>query len=556
MKGGFLSGLSTQDSGLIPDWCESGRGAGPILLIAPHGGRRPPVDAAALPPRLRVNDLYTPEVTRTLAARLDAGFIINRALDRNVLDLNRLSQVRRHASWFLDLLVRRIDGILARHACAELIFVHGWNTGQAKCDIGIGATETEAGLHLADGAQLTVSEGYLRTRIAALRAACAHAGIQAPIGERYPASHPNNLLQLFAAREPGDEPVVRRIAEWVTQKRVEALQLELGVPLRWPGSWRERFVAAAVEALGPSRTFNVQASPRPAPSRDSALSTQDSALSAQHSLQFYDPVAGIGLSAGVGRIGPQVTGGRLLLFLGGQRVALFTGEEAHAQGSSVAPLDLTGGVRFAGAMLLLDDGATYLDLEAAFSASRLVDAEVAVRFEPLGAPSLDEDQDSDVTMPSFGRMHGRVRVDRRELRVDATGFANAGGFRAGSHGQTMIAATFGAEHAVLSRAADGAPNAVTLHFTAAARRTLDTACLAISTDGDAYTPASIELTCDGQLPLVATPLTRMAILRPAGRGRYLRVTFGVAACRWGERAGYGLYEHARPVPSRAPAARP
>jgi hypothetical protein len=39
----------------------------------------------------------------------------------------------------------------------------------------------------------------------------------------------------------------------------------------------------------------------------------------------------------------------------------------------------------------------------------------------------------------------------------------------------------------------------------------------------------------------------MGILRPAGTGGYLRVTFGVARFQWGTEKGYGLYEHARPV---------
>jgi hypothetical protein len=531
------------DSGLIPDWCEWGRGDGPIFLIAPHGGRRPPIDAAAPPPRLRVNDLYTPELTRLLAARLDATFIINRGQDRNRLDLNRLSQVRRHAPWFLELLAQEMGRILERHACVELIFVHGWNTGQTKCDIGIGATETEAGLPLPDGARLTVSETYLRARIATLRAACAAAGIQAPLGERYPASHPNNVLQLFAARDHGDDATVRRIADWVAQNRVQALQLELAIPLRWPGMWRERFIEAAVAAFA-SPMVNVHVPSLPLASGHSALSTQ-------HSLQFYDPVAGVGLSAGVGRVG-HITGGRLLLFLGGQRVALFTGEEAHPHASAVAPLTCTSSaLEFAGPMLVLDDAATYLDLEAALAASRLVEGAVSVRFEPL-LPLHGEEDSSESPVnatPRLGRFRGRMSVGDREITIDTTGFANAGGFRAvGSRPQTMLAATFDDE-ALLSREVHGDGGSTALHFTPTTTRALNGAAIAVSNDGDANVPEAFALTCDDYPPLHATPLSRMAILRPAGHGRYLRVTFGVAGFRWGEREGYGLYEHATPVNS-------
>ena len=85
-----------------PPWCEMARGNSAVLLVAPHGGRRPPVDAAAPPPHLRVNDLYTPEITRELASVLRAGFLINHGMDRNTLDLNRITQVRRGAAWFLS----------------------------------------------------------------------------------------------------------------------------------------------------------------------------------------------------------------------------------------------------------------------------------------------------------------------------------------------------------------------------------------------------------------------------------------------------------------------
>jgi hypothetical protein len=48
-------------------------------------------------------------------------------------------------------------------------------------------------------------------------------------------------------------------------------------------------------------------------------------------------------------------------------------------------------------------------------------------------------------------------------------------------------------------------------------------------------------------PLRGDPLSRMAILRPAGDAGYLRVTFGIARYDWDGETGYGLYEHARPV---------
>lgn len=543
---GTLSGLGTQDSGLIPPippWCEWGRGDSAILLVAPHGGRRPLVDATAPPPRLRVNDVYTPEITRALAAVLDAGFVINSGMDRNVLDLNRISRVRKEARWFLELLTREIDRIIQRHGRIELLFVHGWNTGQATCDLGIGARDTPGGLHVPDGAHLTVDAAYRHQRLEPLRAACARAQIRVPIGERYPGSHRNNLLQLFTPRAAQfDHPCARRIAAWVAEGRINALQLELGIPLRWPGRWRSSFVAAVAEAFtsGGSAARSVLDA---RPERGTQPSARRTAAAA---LQFYDPAADVGLSAGIGHAGPHGTSGRLLLFLGGQRVALFTGEAVHAHGQRVGPLHMVrrdGEVhlKFSGPMLMLDDAAVYLDLEAALAQSRLVDAEVQIEFAPMCAPSAGD-------AACFGVTHGHVAIDGHRRDVESSGFANAAAFRAaGARQQTMLAAAFGNGRGLLTRVVEGSSDCAAMHFMHPTPEALRSVRIAVATDGDPYTPQGFELSCEGQPPVRARPLSRMAILRPTGDAGYLRVTFGIARFDWNGDAGYGLYEYARPV---------
>lgn len=536
---GTDSALSTRHSALIPPWCEWGRGEAPLLFVAPHGGRRPHVDATAPPPRLRVNDIYTPEVTRELAGALAGGFVVNAGMDRNVLDLNRISQVRKRAPWFLELLTQEIAGIIARHSRVELVFVHGWNTGQATCDIGIGAIETPSGLQVPDGAHLTVDEAYRRQRIEGLRAACRQARIRVALGERYPGSHSNNLLQLFTRRAAQiDHPCAQRIAAWVAEGRINALQLELGIPLRWPGHWRDKFVAALAAAFA-----DVSAPQPEAPAM--RLRTQNPALSTTAAaLQFYDANADVGMFAGIGQMGPRVTSGRLLLFLGGQRVALFTGEEVHADGHGVGPLRVSRRgngmhLEFAGPMLRLDDAAVYLDLEAALTQSELVDAEVQVEFTPTSAPGATA---------QFGALRGFVAVNGQCRDMEAGAFANAAAFRAsGARQQTMLAAAFGSQSAVLARVVDGASDATGIHFTGRASETLRGLRIAVTTDGDAYTPRQFELTCAGVAPLRGHALSRMPILRPAGATGYVRVTFGIARFEWNGATGYGLYEHARPV---------
>jgi len=540
MKGSG-SALSTPDSALIPPCCEWARGEAPILFVAPHGGRRAQVDATAPLPRLRVNDIYTPEVTRMLAGALDAGCVLNTGMDRNVLDLNRISHVRTQAPWFLTLLTQEIAHIIVRHGRVELVFVHGWNTGQATCDIGIGAVETPSGLHVPDGAYLTVNEPFRRQRIDRFRAACGRARIRAALGERYPGSHRNNLLQLFTPRAAQiDHPCAQRIATWVAEGRINAIQLELGIPLRWPGAWREQFVAALVESFAGAAAPQSAAPVLQLKSRDPELRAEAVAL------QFYDAGADVGMVAGIGPAGPRVTGGRVLLFLGGQRVALFTGEELHADGQGVGPLRVSrcgNAMRldFSGPMLRLDDAAFYVDLEAALVRSQLVDADVQVEFAPTGTPTA-------AATAQFGVLRGFIAVGGERQEVEAGAFANAGGWRAsGGHQQTMLAAAFGYEHAVWSRVVDGGGEATGMHFTPHAPETLRGVRIAVTTDGDAYTPRRFELTCDDAPAITGQALSRMAILRPAGAAGYLRVTFGVARFEWNGATGYGLYEHARPV---------
>jgi hypothetical protein len=162
----------------VPDWCRVRRGTSALLLVAPHGGAR----SGARPVRgtVKVNDLHTATLAEELATELDAGLVANPFLDRNVLDLNRISQVARAAAWFPALLEHLIDEILARHERAEILFLHGWNTLQAKCDIGIGHFLRDAGDADAHAAALTASPAFVSTRLAALRAACAARGIATP----------------------------------------------------------------------------------------------------------------------------------------------------------------------------------------------------------------------------------------------------------------------------------------------------------------------------------------------------------------------------------------
>jgi hypothetical protein len=260
-------------------------------------------------------------------------------------------------------------------------------------------------------------------------------------------------------------------------------------------------------------------------------------------LQFYDPAADVGLLAGIGPIGKETTAARLLLFLGGQRVALFTGERTPPRNLSVEPLHL--GVdddgmtlRFAGPILHLDDGATYLDLEAAFVESTLADLDVNIRFVRRGA---------DASGAEFGGVEGSIVLAGNRRTISASGFVNAGISRAGQRqAYAMLAADFGDSHGVLANAADGLGTKVVEFRSGAVRDVSPGESSALNSDaGAAARP--IELTMDDAGVLRATPKSRMEILRSIGTNHYARVTFGTAHFEWGKRRGHGLYEFARLV---------
>ena len=85
----------------LPAWMTFTAGEVPIVLVAPHGGRRP--TDAPITDSIKVNDLYTAELTHDLAAQTRSYALINHTHDRNELDLNRVSQVKQEAPWVFSL---------------------------------------------------------------------------------------------------------------------------------------------------------------------------------------------------------------------------------------------------------------------------------------------------------------------------------------------------------------------------------------------------------------------------------------------------------------------
>jgi hypothetical protein len=384
-------------------------GAAPLVLVAPHGGRRDPVQRPWRDGGLKVNDLHTAALTAELAAATGASALVNAGLDRNDTDLNRIVEAAARAPRFLELLATILEEKLATHERVTLLTVHGWNVVQASVDIGLGCkTEHDA---LTVGARAAISPAFAATALARLLAACDAHGIVATVGARYPARNAENLVQLFTARYRDDpRPPVRALA--AVAPRVDAMQLELGIPLRWPGAWRERLSASLVASLPALLAPRPDAASAPAARRPTRVVQPRSASR----LEFTS--AGMcGLAALDGGAG----GGRLLLFLPGERLLLFTGERVGRDtGEGVGPLELCTGpsgtsVRFRAPLLEFPDNTPFLDLETGLARGHLVDADVALDYAPHAALGGD----------GFGDVTGRIVLDG--VPHDIAGLGSTGG---------------------------------------------------------------------------------------------------------------------------------
>src|SRR5262249_7588246 len=175
-------------------------------------------------------------------------------------------------------------------------------------------------------------------------------GTTVTIGARYPAAHPSNVMQLLTPTRADDaDPLVRRLAAMA--ETVEAAQLELGIPLRWPGRRRDALLHRLIEVFAPPEAV------RPA-----------HALVARHAPLACGgrPISRVGLQTATDSLAlltsidvtaSGAAAGRLLISDGPDRLSLFTGELSERPSSAlhVPPLRIAArgrhafDVRFAGA---------------------------------------------------------------------------------------------------------------------------------------------------------------------------------------------------------------
>jgi len=433
--------------------------------------------------------------------------------------------VAERAPRFLELLAAIVEEKLAVHERVTLLTVHGWNVVQTSVDIGLGCkTEHDP---LAVGRRAAVSPAFAATALARLLAACDAQGIVATVGARYPARNAENLLQLFTPRYRDDPRAsVRALA--AAAQRVDAMQLELGIPLRWPGAWRERLCASIVASLPALLAPHLDAGPTPAPH----LPKQASQPRPACRLEFTS--AGM---CGLAALDGGAAGGRLLLFLPGERLLLFTGERVgNDSGERVGPLALTAGaqgtsVRFQAPLLEFPDCTPFLDLESGLARGHLVDADVSLDYAPHAALGAD----------GFGRVTGRVVLDGTAF--DITGLGSAGGsFAEGPWPRVRVAFRLGDDSALRATLAvrDGTATGVLVRGDERIEVVAGSALLGPSDSPLTCIGLALELANGERLEFTAHAVHRLPVVRLRGPTP-LRLEF--AACRLeGETAPAGWCE--------------
>jgi len=550
----------------LPSWMTYRDGEVPILLVAPHGGRRPA--DAPIRDSLKVNDLYTADLTALLAARTGSYALINRAGDRNEVDLNRISQVRARAPWFLDALVELLSALAAHHGAVRVFFIHGWNVVQPVCDLGTGLKQRSG--RVAPASKLaapTVSAPFFTHVILPFRAAALAQGIDVALGRRYPAADKDNLLQVFSPRFAEDaSPAIRSLAALAARQEIDAVQLELGVGLRWPGPGRDRFMEVFCHTLGKcapltratGREFPVFAlsrppAPVPAQLNGSPLSLCRAPEPTRLGLHFHDPLSGLGVMGGIEFSSTAPTqSGRLMLSLGGSEMVLFTGEDDATSdpgrvqvGGFVWQGESDGlTISYRGPVMRFSHPQAFIRLEEGLAASWVEPAEITLRLllpEGLGKPPL----------PLFlAHLRGEVRLRDRRCAVDAWGFLDM--LKSEETGRLLprrlLSLPFGPDLGIFLswvETPDGPRSSGVIyhHGTAHPVRPEDWQLRYTFAKGrptafhlSLTPPHPLTLHCSGET------VTAIPVVRHAPQGGALAVTFGLSRTVWQGREARGVYE--------------
>jgi hypothetical protein len=566
-------------------WLEVIDRSSPILLIAPHGGR---AETAFRGPNPKVNDLHTAEITRTLAGRFGASALVNFAMDRNRLDCNRLGQLAERAPWLLEIIAGRIEEMVASHGRAIVLLIHGWNIIEPRVDFGLGARLRNGRLVPAGHGHISAGDEFINRTVVAIAERLRAGGIVPDFGVRYPAGGFHNLLQVFTARHlESPLPALRRLATIAATGAIDAVQLELSVAVRMPGSMRNCALDAISAAFpidaaqardgGPAMevvraVVRTPAAKAPAPS---ALKAPTTGIPARAGIEFFDPAAGIGAMASFD-FGPTAMGARIMMMLDHRRVALFTGEGAvHRDGGriSLGPLALHAEGReialtFRGPAVLVPDARAYLSIERALASGILDEAAmVSVRLRvPDASLNLEEvlqsgkstDPVSSDPVAAFGRLTGTIAIAGETRTLDGVGRAGLSFTGIGSANfvsRRMVWAClpagspYSALEARLITNEDGTGYRAARVFGRQGWRPCDLTEFDLETASAESPPEKIALTLalDGApLSLAGEVRSFVPLSRPGPNQSRIYTSIGFASFR-GSHEGAGMFEYSRRV---------
>ena len=538
----------------LPDWLVYRSGRAPLLLVAPHGGRRAKASALDLDDPRKVNDLHTAEITLELSRRLDAPAIVNRAEDRNRLDLNRVTDVRERAPWLLDLLLEAARHQIAASGEAVVLFLHGWNAIQPYCDVGIGA-------RLAGGTLVPVRQGVptipprFLPRLARFAAACRRDGIEVTVGDRYPAAGRDNMMQIFTERFVADhDPRIAELAALGAAGQIAAVQLELAVPLRWPGELRARFLQAVEELADRGDVDASLPDPWTMPERGRARFDPHAVA-----VEFHDGRAGIGCFAATEQLASGRRQGRFLVCVGANRLGLFTGEHSAPQEDSLQALRCCGlewargasgeiHLRFDGPCLAFPRTDPFLDLETGLAEADLSHLGARLVWLPRTAGAR------------LGHVEGEIRYGDSTSQISAPAAVRFGS-RAEPRGWR-------------ERVALNVPIGSETFLSIVSRRTSEEQVEGEIVHDGRVEPllsgvVSVRQRADGLLPEAwrIEAASRSGVLRVSGHVTYavpvvrptpegkLFTVFGLARFSADGRVGFGTFEQSRDIPARKGARR-
>jgi hypothetical protein len=375
------------------------------------------------------------------------------------------------------------------------------------------------------------------------------AGLEASTGNRYAASGRENVTQLFSGRHAGDdEPVVARLSRLAASGMVDGVQLELGIPLRWPGRYRDTFMDVLCRLLGDEIRARAVAA-RDANARDEwALPPRRidrAGARSEHGYALQAVLAdGSGLFLGAEPSGTRSMAARLCLARPDGAMLLFVAEGPwggdagqyevaglrFAATAGTTPSGFDAGISYRGPLVHYATHEAFLDLERGLAGAGVQDAEVDLRYEHRG--------------DGFGSLVGALHLGDERLEIDATAVCSRGSRTDPADGSRTDPAASSRLRVYITEGPHGPAALVAPPVEA------EPAPIALWDDGRRIAWNGITAGTSGEgAVLEGRVVARVPVYRTLPNGSAIRVTFGVAVFNVPEVSegdgpvSRGLFEH-------------